>query len=89
MVSYEYSPTSFKNLSSDPVRSKAVPLILNALQMALDQQTIGVHENIAHSDRGSQYASDEYSKKLKLAGVIVSMSRSAVAMVSVLCYFVL
>ncbi len=50
-------------------------LILNALQMALDQQTIGDHEIIAHSDRGSQYASDEYSKKLKLAGVIASMSR--------------
>ena len=26
MVAYGYSPTSFKNLSSDPVRSKAVPL---------------------------------------------------------------
>ncbi len=26
MVAYGYSPTSFKNLSTDPVRSKAVPL---------------------------------------------------------------
>jgi transcriptional regulator with XRE-family HTH domain len=26
MVGYGYSPTSFKNLSTDPVRSKAVPL---------------------------------------------------------------
>lgn len=37
MVAYGYSPTSFKNLSTDPVRSKAVPysyklaIILNAL----------------------------------------------------------
>lgn len=50
-------------------------LILNALQMALDQQSINENEIIAHSDRGSQYASDDYSKKLKLAGIIASMSR--------------
>lgn len=37
MIAYGYSPTSFKNLSSDPVRSKAVPIefkltiLLNAL----------------------------------------------------------
>lgn len=50
-------------------------LILNALQMALDQQSINENEIIAHSDQGSQYASDDYSKKLKLAGIIASMSR--------------
>lgn len=50
-------------------------LILDALEMALDQQKINVGEIIAHSDRGSQYASDEYAKKLKLAGIIASMSR--------------
>lgn len=50
-------------------------LILNALEMALDQQNIIGGEIIAHSDRGSQYASDEFAKKLKLAGMIASMSR--------------
>jgi putative transposase len=50
-------------------------LILNALEMALGRQEINRDEIIAHSDRGSQYASEEYAKKLKLAGIIASMSR--------------
>ena len=50
-------------------------LILNALQMALDQKNTDCENLIAHSDQGSQYASDDYTKKLKLAGVIASMSR--------------
>lgn len=52
-----------------------VELILNALQMALDQKNTDCANLIAHSDQGSQYASDDYTKKLKLAGVIASMSR--------------
>ncbi|MBC7371667.1 MAG: DDE-type integrase/transposase/recombinase, partial [Bdellovibrionaceae bacterium] len=32
-------------------------------------------ETIAHSDRGSQYASEEYRPKLRLTGIIASMSR--------------
>lgn len=50
-------------------------LIINALQMALDQKNTDCDNLIAHSDQGSQYASDDYAKKLKLAGVIASMSR--------------
>ncbi|MBK7961786.1 MAG: DDE-type integrase/transposase/recombinase [Bdellovibrionales bacterium] len=34
-------------------------------------------ELIAHSDRGSQYAADEFRKKLAAAGIIASMSRKA------------
>ena len=50
-------------------------LVLNALAMALGRQDVNDGELIAHSDRGSQYAADEYRKKLQLAGIIASMSR--------------
>src|ERR1700688_3813632 len=42
--------------------------------MALDrrQPALGL---MHHSDRGSQYASDEYQETLKEMGIIVSMSR--------------
>jgi len=50
-------------------------LILNALAMALGRQEVNEGELIAHSDRGSQYASDDYRKKLLLAGIVASMSR--------------
>lgn len=50
-------------------------LILKALEMALGRQTVNDGELIAHSDRGSQYASDAFARKLRLAGIIASMSR--------------
>ena len=49
-------------------------LTLTALRMALEQRTVGptlVH----HSDRGSQYASNDYTNLLKDRGVQISMSR--------------
>jgi putative transposase len=51
-------------------------LILNALEMAMGRQDIVDGELIAHSDRGSQYASGEFSLRLRLAGIIASMSRT-------------
>ncbi len=50
-------------------------LIMNALEMALGRQTVKDGELIAHSDRGSQYASDSFRKQLLLAGIVASMSR--------------
>ena len=49
-------------------------LTLAALRMALASRTVGpglVH----HSDRGSQYASDDYTDLLKNNGIDISMSR--------------
>jgi transposase InsO family protein len=49
-------------------------LPLKALQMALAFRQVGpglVH----HSDRGTQYASQEYTEALKAAGIKISMSR--------------
>lgn len=50
-------------------------LVLDALAMALGRQDVNDGELIAHSDRGSQYAADEFRKKLAVAGIIASMSR--------------
>lgn len=50
-------------------------LILTALEMALGRQPVEEGELIAHSDRGSQYASDSFAQRLRLAGIIASMSR--------------
>lgn len=50
-------------------------LILKALEMALGRQEAKDGELIAHSDRGSQYASDAFNSRLRLAGIIASMSR--------------
>lgn len=50
-------------------------LIMNALDMALGRQDVKDGEMIAHSDRGSQYASEAYREKLRLCGIIASMSR--------------
>ncbi len=52
-----------------------VELVMNALDMALGRQDVKDGELIAHSDRGSQYASEDYRKKIQLAGLIASMSR--------------
>jgi transposase InsO family protein len=53
----------------------AVELILKALEMALGRQHVDGGGLIAHSDRGSQYASDAFSARLRAAGIIASMSR--------------
>lgn len=60
--------------SDDNMQSQ---LIKNALDMALGRQNINDGKVVAHSDRGSQYASDIYQKKLELVGIIASMSRRA------------
>lgn len=52
-----------------------VQLVLNALEMALGRQDVKEGEMIAHTDRGSQYASEQYNKRLRAAGIIASMSR--------------
>ena len=52
-----------------------VDLIMNALDMALGRQDVKEGELIAHTDRGSQYASELYRKKIQLVGIIASMSR--------------
>jgi len=52
-------------------------LVMKALAMALGRQDVDEGELIAHSDRGSQYAADDYRKKLLLAGIVASMSRKA------------
>jgi len=50
-------------------------LLLQALEMALGRQSPTAGELLSHSDRGSQYASDVYCKKLKECGITASMSR--------------
>ena len=58
--------------SDDNMRAE---LIMNALEMGLGRQDVKDGEMIAHSDRGSQYASEVYREKLRLCGIIASMSR--------------
>ena len=58
--------------SADNMRTA---LIMNALDMALGRQNVVDGEMIAHTDRGSQYASEAYREKLRLCGIIASMSR--------------
>jgi transposase InsO family protein len=48
---------------------------LRALEMALHQQRPQVTTLIHHSDRGSQYCSFLYIRKLKEAGIAISMSQ--------------
>ena len=55
-------------------KTLARELVLSALNMALygrDALTGLIH----HSDRGSQYASDDYQKELETRGIVCSMSR--------------
>jgi putative transposase len=49
-------------------------LVLDALQMAIRRRLPG-EELLHHSDRGSQYASDDYQQLLKDQGIRCSMSR--------------
>lgn len=52
-------------------------LALNALQMALNnRKNIGFNNLIHHSDRGVQYASNEYVELLEKNGIRISMSAS-------------
>ena len=49
-------------------------LVLGALDMALTVRE-PTEDLLHHSDRGSQYASEDYRKRLKAAGIACSMSR--------------
>jgi len=52
--------------------------MINALKMALDNEQIGPDNDlIHHSDRGSQYGSDEYVKLLKSYNIEISMCLEA------------
>lgn len=51
-------------------------LCINALQMAFkEREGMNLTGLIHHSDRGSQYASNEYIHELKIRGIQISMSR--------------
>lgn len=50
-------------------------LITDALDMALGRQGLIEGTLVVHSDRGSQYASDQYGLKLNSLGIQISMSR--------------
>lgn len=50
-------------------------LVLEALSMALARQDVERDHLIAHSDRGSQYASEKLRERMDLCGIIASMSR--------------
>jgi len=49
-------------------------LVLSALEMAVVGRNPG-QGLLCHSDRGSQYASGDYQKRLESAGIVCSMSR--------------
>lgn len=68
---------SRKCVGWDLGRSLATSLALNALIMALvKRRKIGFDNLIHHSDRGVQYASDEYVETLEKNGIRISMSAS-------------
>ncbi len=50
-------------------------LVLDALSMALGRQNVERDRLIAHSDQGSQYASEKLRERMNLCGIIASMSR--------------
>jgi transposase InsO family protein len=52
-------------------------LVIDALEMACLQRRPEVGKAIFHSDRGSQYASEDFRKVMKLYGLTQSMSRRA------------
>ena len=52
-------------------------LVIDALEMACLQRRPEAGKAIFHSDRGSQYASDDYREVMKMYGLIASMSRKA------------
>lgn len=58
---------------ADHMRSE---LVLNALNVALLTQKPDGHQLTSHSDRGSQYASEAFAKRLALLKITASMSRT-------------
>jgi putative transposase len=52
-------------------------LVVDALEMALARRLKGSSDLIAHSDRGSQYASEHYQRRLSEERIACSMSRRA------------
>ena len=58
--------------SDDNMRAE---LVLEALSMALGRQDVANGQVIAHSDQGSQFASEKLRDKMNLVGIIASMSR--------------
>jgi len=52
-------------------------LVIDALEMACLQRRPVTGGAIFHSDRGSQYASEDYGKVMKMYGLMASMSRKA------------
>ena len=55
--------------------SLATPLVSEALRRAIESRQPGRGELLHHSDRGSQYTSEDYQRTLKTLGVECSMSR--------------
>lgn len=56
--------------------SLATPLVSAALRRAIESRRPGRGELLHHSDRGSQYTSDDYQQTLRTLGVECSMSRT-------------
>ena len=50
-------------------------LVVDALEMALSRRLKGSSDLVAHSDRGSQYASEHYQRRLSEERITCSMSR--------------
>jgi putative transposase len=50
-------------------------LVVDALEMALARRLKGSSDLVAHSDRGSQYASEHYRRRLSEERIVCSMSR--------------
>ena len=50
-------------------------LVVDALEMAVVRRPGGSSDLVAHSDRGSQYASEHYQRRLSEEGITCSMSR--------------
>lgn len=57
--------------------SLATQLPSQALERALEARDTPLHNLLHHSDRGCQYTSAEFRKRLKLRGITQSMSRKA------------
>lgn len=55
--------------------SLATPLVSGALRLAIESRRPLRGELLHHSDRGSQYTSDDYQKTLRTLGIECSMSR--------------
>lgn len=86
-ITYIYLPLGFAYLAAilDIFSRKCVgwclginidaQLTLDALNMAIaSRQNLGFSGMIHHSDRGVQYASQEYTDRLKELGILISMS---------------